>query len=359
MTTAAAPDAAQPARRPRVLILTASVGEGHNTAATSLSSWLGHRSPGPADVRVIDMLARTRARGTLLPRLYQLSVQALPLGYELWYQAVASLDWCHRYYREVAAARWAAVLGPELERERPDIVITTHPLCTAAVARLRRRALTDVPLVAFLTDFAPHRFWVYPGVDRYLVFSEQAREAVRRMDPEAAVSVSPPAVDRGFHPFPPVRQRLARARLDLPADRLVVLVSAGSRAMGSLRDAVSAVREAGGHAVVTCGRNRRLLSSLRRTEGGDGISALGWVDDMAELFAACDVVVNNAGGATAAEALACGRALVMFRPIAGHGRACARMLSEVGLAPTCTDRRELTGLLASWAGDPEALRCAQ
>jgi UDP-N-acetylglucosamine:LPS N-acetylglucosamine transferase len=80
---------------------------------------------------------------------------------------------------------------------------------------------------------------------------------------------------------------------------------------------------------------------------------------MATLMAAVDVVVNNAGGVTAAEALACGRGLVIFRPVAGHGRASAAAMAKAGLAVVCTQRRELTSLLARWMRQPSLLRAAQ
>jgi UDP-N-acetylglucosamine:LPS N-acetylglucosamine transferase len=250
-------------------------------------------------------------------------------------------------------------LRAELERYRPDVVISTYPLATAGVAWLRRRGDVRAPLLALLSDFAPHRFWVYPGVDEYMVLSEPGRSALERLAPQAPVRVCPPAVDDRFRPPSEHRGRMARERLRLPADRLTVLVSGGSMAMGSIRRTVRAVRAAGAHAVVLCGTNARLLRSLRRIEHEGLLTAVEWTDDMPELMSACDVVVNNAGGAIAAEALAAGRALVMFRPIPGHGRASARLLADAGLAPAVRDHRSLTDLLVEWATQPEALKRLQ
>ena len=86
---------------------------------------------------------------------------------------------------------------------------------------------------------------------------------------------------------------------------------------------------------------------------------LGWADGTAGLTAAADVVVNNAGGVTAHEALACGCTLVMFRPIRGQGRESAAALARTGVARCCADPEELTRVLGVFARDPAILAEAE
>lgn len=56
--------------------------------------------------------------------------------------------------------------------------------------------------------------------------------------------------------------------------------------------------------------------------------ALDWRDDLPVLFRAADVLVDNAGGATCAEAFAGGLPVVAHRPLPGHGRAGMRALVD-------------------------------
>jgi UDP-N-acetylglucosamine:LPS N-acetylglucosamine transferase len=81
---------------------------------------------------------------------------------------------------------------------------------------------------------------------------------------------------------------------------------------------------------------------------------LGWTDDMPGWMTAADVVVGNAGGATGLEALACGRPLVMFDPIAGHGRANARLMASAGVAVLAQSPPELTAAIRRLITDPTA-----
>ncbi|MDQ3763689.1 MAG: hypothetical protein M3460_19330 [Actinomycetota bacterium] len=199
-------------------------------------------------------------------------------------------------------------------------------------------------------------------MDEYFVLSNDGRAAMRTIAPGTRVTVCAPPVAPAFHPYNGQDVAAARERYGLSHDALVVLVSCGAMGLGSVTAAVDAVLAAGPRCqvVAVCGRNKRLQATLcRRREHADRLLVLGWVDGMATLMAAVDVVVNNAGGVTAIEALSCGRALVMFRPIAGHGRASAAAMAAAGLAVVCIRRRRLTRLLAQWINEPVLLRAAQ
>jgi UDP-N-acetylglucosamine:LPS N-acetylglucosamine transferase len=114
------------------------------------------------------------------------------------------------------------------------------------------------------------------------------------------------------------------------------------------------------HVVVVSGRNERQRDGLAtRFAGQHRVQALGWVENMAELMTAADLVVTNAGGATVLEALMCGRAVVLHNPIAGHGRANAALLAEAGLVRVCARPGELADLAGDLARDRPGLRALE
>jgi diacylglycerol O-acyltransferase len=279
-------------------------------------------------------------------------MQLTPPLQNLWYRAVADSEFVQWVYRELIGARVARALSGVVVNFRPDVVVSTYPLGTAGLSWLRRRGQLVAPVVAVLSDFAPHAFWIYPEMARYLVLNAHGRIAMGTLAPGVPVSVCAPLVAPSFRPPGAGDTAAARQRLGIPRDALAVLVSCGALGLGSVSAAADSVLAADPrcHAVVVCGRNRRLRAALRRKRTSR-LTVLGWVDDMAKVMAGVDVVVNNAGGVTTAEALASGRALVMFRPIAGHGRACATAMRRAGLATVAPRRRQLTELLAHWAAD--------
>ena len=51
---------------------------------------------------------------------------------------------------------------------KPDLIVCTHPVPNAVVARLKRLGL-DMPLYTLITDYDAHGSWVNQEVNRYLV----------------------------------------------------------------------------------------------------------------------------------------------------------------------------------------------
>ncbi len=351
-------------RATRVLIVSGEIGQGHEAVARAVHATVTRDRP-DCDIRVAEAFARMgHGSGPVFRWLFEFAVQWTPLLQEAWYAAVTHSRLVRWFYREVMGAWVARALEADLAGEPTDVVVSTHQLATAGLAWLRRRGRLDARIVAAICDFAPHAYWTYPGVDEYLVLDDLAREPTRRMDPGAEVTVRSPLVGAPFRPVGDDAARAARRELELPEEALVVVVTAGSLGLGGVAGAVRAALAADPrcHVVALCGRDERARTRLRalrsRTGAGARLRVPGWVDDVPTLLAAADVVVNNSGGATAQEALACGRTLVIHQPLPGHGRDSARLLGDAGLARTCRRPRALTALLRRWIADPAALAAA-
>src|SRR5207247_9447200 len=94
-------------------------------------------------------------------------------------------------------------LGREVRRFGPDMVISTYPLGSTALHWLRRTRGLRVTTATFITDFAPHPFWIYPGVDLHLVLHELAAEQMRRAGIEGAISATAPPGSAKVRPTAP------------------------------------------------------------------------------------------------------------------------------------------------------------
>lgn len=347
---------APPATTPeRVLLVSATIGEGHNATARAVEDSARRLWPG-CEVTWLDTLhVMGPGVGSLFRWIYVRNVESTPWLYDLFYDALWRYRWFADASRRFVGAWSGRRLRPLVRRYRPDLVISTYPMGTAGLDWLRRHGELETPVAAVVSDFSPHPFWVYPEVDMHYVMSEASLREMRRVQPDAAADVCVPPVSPAFRPASKAESRRA---FGVPEDGFLVLVSCGSLGFGSVERAVEtalAVPEVRG-VVVACGSNEELRKRLlARAEPEPRLRPLGWVRDMPTLTAAADVVVTNAGGATALEALACGRTVVMFEPIAGHGRGNADLMARAGLAELCSTRAELTDTLRELATDPERL----
>jgi len=234
-------------------------------------------------------------------------------------------------------------------------VVTTYPFANQLLGPLRRQGRLNVPLITYVTDFVLHPTWHSPGVDAYCAVRHAEVYPASAAD-DIDVTVVQPLVSPAFTTPADVDRRLARQRFGLPADERLALIVAGAWGAGELRDTVAEVAATGRvRPVVVCGRNEALREQLR----AEHQHVFGWVDDMPTLMRAVDVVVENAGGLTCQEALACGVPVVTYRPIPGHGRANASVLARSGLTRWVPDRDQPGPVLTTLTGDPRSERGAR
>lgn len=318
------PDAAaRAATAGKVLVLTGSVGEGHDGAARELARRLRARGIG---VEVRDYLdALPVVTRWMLRDLYRPVVQHVSWLYDGILERVGANGPVHRAMARLCrdaqddVAAWA---------QGADFVVTTFPLAAQTVGDLRRSGRLAVPAATYLTDPSVHAVWCHPAVDHHLaVTTATALDAARH----GVQAVTSGPLSAHLRDGPPRPRAQVRLELGCSQSAPVVLISAGSLGMGdvhrSVRDLLADPRL---RVVVLCGRNvglRRRLSRLPR------VVALGWRDDVPAIMGAVDVLVHNAGGLSLTEALAIGLPVLTYRPIPGHGRANAHVLEAAGIAP--------------------------
>ncbi|MER7686016.1 glycosyltransferase [Streptomyces sp. NPDC097610] len=332
-------------RPTRITVISASMGAGHDGAATELTR---HLTAAGFLVDRHDFLDLLPARiGKLLSGAYLRLLTWAPAGYQRIYAAT-------EHERRPNPAVRALLRGAErhtLATVTPDTraVVSTYPGASQVLGALRLRGRLAIPALTYLTDFSVHSLWVAPGIDAHL--AAHAIPAAQAHEQGAAgVTVTGPMTDPRFTPADEDERRAARTRFGLPPDTPLALLVAGSWGVGPVREAAAEILGTGvALPVVVCGRNHALAERLR----ADGIAHVhGWVDDMPGLMHACDVLVQNAGGLTSLEALAGGLPVVSYRCIPGHGQTNAAALDEAGLAPWIREPDQLAPTLTELLHGP-------
>jgi UDP-N-acetylglucosamine:LPS N-acetylglucosamine transferase len=85
-----------------------------------------------------------------------------------------------------------------------------------------------------------------------------------------------------------------------------------------------------------------------------GVLACGWIEDIEALMAAASVLIDNAAGQTAVQALAAGLPIIGYQPIAGHGREGVLRMARLGVTTYAGSHAELLDALARLARPGEA-----
>lgn len=315
MSSTTGQPAGPPADRHRVLILSGSIGKGHDTVAEACASALGDAG---AESEIVDCMALLGGVGNRLGEGVMRTLMAIPGAYDAFHFAFLRPGGRLARGFDYAAARKS--LGPirEILRERPADVLLSVFATGGALAHLLLPELPGVESVVYCTDACPHAMWVHPRTSLFLVTSPMSAWFVRYHRPDAQVAVVPPAVRTGF--YQPPSQEVAREALGVDTSGPVVLLMAGAWGIGPLDRLATVLAQEGISVLAVAGANERLHRRLRAVAADNPrIQAYGYSERIPELMSAADVVVTTPGD-TCTEARQLGRPMVLLDTVPGHGR---------------------------------------
>jgi UDP-N-acetylglucosamine:LPS N-acetylglucosamine transferase len=302
------------------------------------------------DVEIKDFLTSGPLRiGAALRRGYEFELKHVPSAYDatyrLWYRVpwlCGALAWLVTVLTRRRVRRW-------VRQSDANAVVSTYPLATLCLGRMRQKGQLRVPAVNFITDFGVHPLWVHRGIDLNLAIHEKPAQMAASRTGKPSVACGP-VVPRAFDPINLPGREAAREHFGLSHAAVAILVVAGSWGVGDLDATWNAIAADGRFTpVVVCGRDRRLLSEVTALAETSGTNAaiLGWTDEMPALMSACDALVENAGGLTSLEAMRAGLPVVSFHPIAGHGKENTARMSEAGVSLLASDAAGLASALGA------------
>jgi processive 1,2-diacylglycerol beta-glucosyltransferase len=339
----------------RALILTASYGSGHNTAAASLATAFEREGVATVVVDHFRELVHPAFERATRSLYYRVLRHAPPL----WGLAYGLGD---RLANDSPSTFGVTRLGSErlaklLATLAPDVVVTVHPTPAVVVAALVERGRRVPPHTTVVTDFVAHSQWMAPHIDRYCVAADEVKyEYVARGTPAERIVVSGVPLRPEFEE--PVDAAAARAAFGLSSACPVVLAMAGAHGtFGRLPDVARAVLASPRplQALLITGTDEALTASLERLTTGTTVRTLGHVKDIRRLMAAADLIVTKAGGMTLAEALAAERPVLCYGSLPGQERRNERFASRAGIALIARSPRELARVLDLALASPQSL----
>ena len=340
----------------KVLILSASTGNGHMSAAHAVEEVLIERGH---DAKTVDVLDHTGKgfRGWYRGG-YEVLVRRKP---KVWGHLYKSSDRKLFNYRFQTALDTLFVrkMRAFVMAEKPDWVLCTHSLPQPSLDRWRPRMKFRLGVV--VTDLYPQLMWLRGRPDHFFVPGEWTQEILAKRYPQSVgrTTVTGIPINRLF--AQKASEQTSRRTWGFRDDTPLVLVTSGGIGGGPIGKVIDALDQVQAkiQVAVVCGRSERAIdvASERAKASVDPgkFRVLGLVSsqEMAALMHASDLIVAKPGGITTFEALAAGLPFVVFEPflIPGQEEQNAEFLVESGIgirldrAPALTS--EVDGLLSS------------
>lgn len=316
----------------KVLVLTASFGEGHNAAAKGIREACELR--GDAEVVVADLYAKAVP---LLDRSVQLgysvAINRLPWVWDLIFRALDHPGIMEKMLWTAGALRRA--MEAELDRVQPDVVISTYPLYGYLFRRIQKgRAELRMPLVTVITDSVEvNSAWYRCRSDAFVVPDDETMIVLARAGVEAgSIHALGFPISRRFALTDPVPETADNPwkLLFMPSTQIV----------RTTRQITALLAVPGVEVTILAGRNARLHRTLQNAglDAEPRCRVLGWTDQMPELLASHHAFIGKAGGAIVQEAIAARCPFFVSHVVPGQEEGNIALIERMGVGTRATGR---------------------
>ncbi|MGE5280553.1 MAG: MGDG synthase family glycosyltransferase [Deltaproteobacteria bacterium] len=302
----------------RALVLYITERSGHHRAALSVARALEAVAPGCTVTCLNAFRYVFPVADRVIHKIYMAVIRRSPAIWEKMYdnpRVVTRSGRIKQFVHRLGMHRMKRLM----DETRPHVVVCTQAFPCGLAAEFKRRTRSPLTLVAVLTDFAPHAFWIYDEVDHYVVACEEAREKLRREGvPIEKIHMLGIPIDSVFAARKPGKE--IYERFGLSSELPVVMIMGGGHGLGPIRDVVTKLDASpiSLQIVLVCGINKGLFAWARQRAFRHRVAAFEYVDHIDELMSISSVLVTKPGGITSAEALAMTLPMVIMSPIPGQ-----------------------------------------
>lgn len=348
----------------KILILSASTGEGHNSSAKAILSAMLKQG---IDAEMQDVLAIASPRTSKkVSNTYVKSTE----GHNMFSKVYALAQWVSANLNQGKRSPvylfnkiyWRR-LYRYIEQGGYDAVISVHLFAAESLTAVKREGKLKIPAFFVMTDYTLHAFLNDTDLDYYIIPHEDLIPLYVRhgfkFDHIFPIGI-PVDVDKFMHRLPKQEAREKVAQLlgiKLKAkEGHWYLVMSGSMGFGNMsqlmRQFVTRI-EQNDKVICVCGRNERNLRSVQHDFASESrVVPIGYTDQVSLLMDACDVVLSKPGGITTTETIIKNIPLVHTAPIPGIESENAEFCHERNMSFHSDDPIEQVEAAIRLATDP-------
>lgn len=317
-----------------ILVVTASMGSGHNKAANAVAEAIKRKYP-VNKINVIDFMSTETAYfNSLVKDIYLKMLDHTPSVYEFFYKFTSDST-KGSTIQSVFAHAMKKDMRELIKKYEADMVICTHPFPCAAVSYLKQTGEINIPLITVMTDFCVHQFWLYKNIDIYFTANDLLKkEMVNQGLLEERIFVTGIPVGYNFRVDYNRDDLLTKFKLE--KDKPVALIMGGGLGLGGVKNALCQLERLKKdiQILVITGANVALWSEMNEyaQHSKHKIFVWGYSHNIQEFMSVATFLISKPGALTISEALTRELPMILHDPIPGPEVDNAKFVSDNGAA---------------------------
>ena len=322
----------------KILILSVTAGEGHNSTAKALREEFERMGTECTVLDTFQYISPPLAK--FLSEGYLLVTEKARHAYKVGYRLAEKRRGSEKAVTHLVDMAFAGDIVDFIASDDYGMILFTHPFAGMILDYLKETKMLSLPTVGILTDFTFHPYWEDCTRNDYVITPAEGvlLQGLRKgFRPEQILPYGIP-IRPDFLTNTPKAQ--AREKLGLAPDTTTILIMGGSMGYGNLGqtveqiDAISYGQDF--QMVVVCGNNGEAKAEIDGlTEAGKlrhRVLTTGFVNYVSLLMDAADCIVTKPGGLTTSESLTKGLPMVIVNPIPGQEQRNTEFLLNNGAA---------------------------
>jgi len=303
----------------KILILTASFGEGHNSAARGVRDGLARVVP-TADVELRDLFAETYGSANeFVRRAYLAVINRWPRSWGYVYRWLDHKKDFDKSFRRFS--RLKNHFATLLDRFQPDVVVSTFPPFPYLLRQILGPSGRCKNVVVVTDSITVNAIWYRCVADYFFVPNEPSAGVLR------AGGISPQIIKTFGFPVSPKFADLMRDRPSPPNSDRRVLYVVNPPTMRA-PELVRRLIDLDIHLTVTVGHADKLRPAIEAAAGRGKIEIIGWTEELPRMLGASHLLIGKAGGATVQETIAAGCPMIINHVVSGQEEGNARLIVE-------------------------------
>jgi processive 1,2-diacylglycerol beta-glucosyltransferase len=318
----------------RVLILTASFGEGHNSAARGVRDGLNRVARDRADVELRDLFAE--AYGPVNEFVRRGYLGLIDFAPRAWGSVYRWIDRKKDFDKEFKRlTRLKDHFAPLLDRFQPEVVVSSFPAYTNVLQQILGPDGRCKSVVVITDSITINAAWYRCAANYFIVANEQSAAVLR------AARVPPEKIKIFGFPVSPKFADFTQKRQSPSSNsgcRVLYMIHAATRGAPALVEGLARLDI---DLTVTIGRADKLRPAIEAAAADGKTKIVGWTDDLPRMLHESHLLIGKAGGATTQEAIAAGCPMIINHVVSGQEEGNARLIVETDSGVIARSSREV------------------
>nr|WP_312579986.1 glycosyltransferase [Sedimentibacter sp.] len=325
-----------------ILILTASFGMGHNSVSKAIKEQLESEDTNvKVDIADLWEIINPKIKD-LGSKMYYGLTENYPTVYNTIYGIKKTyknniIDGiiCTAHYKK---------LYNFISDENPKIIISTFPLCSCLVSKIKREYGLKTNLVTVITDVVDSWEWIYDETNMYLVPSNDIKERLieKGIDKDSIIATGIP-----------VKKDFLNSNSNYVIKDKLLIVASGMSVDDISEDMVKKLSHICPlKTIIVTGRNEKLYKKLSCMEmDTNHVEILGFVNNLDKLMDEAVFIITKPGGVTLFEAICKELPLIIIDSSIGQEKGNIDYIKRNNIGIVIDDIDELIDVITIYVND--------